>query len=243
MTDRKSRPPINARFPLLVVRREYFDQFAAGTKTIEYRLHRPPFTQRVYYPGRWIKIAYNYNITKNPTLLACVIKFDLAPARDYPAMLKLYPDLKPDAELALIKLYVRRESLISIYPGGWIRPFGRNQMQMAKVFKPEDRSGWYYMCDLNKPVGPFRTKREATAACRATRVEITGVFKFMVPVFVTMVDGHVSEVHVADETDVRVADCELIEKSSAQVADADALHALVRAANNGQDWPSWEFGW
>ena len=28
-------PPVNARFPLIVVKRVYFDQFAAGTKTVD----------------------------------------------------------------------------------------------------------------------------------------------------------------------------------------------------------------
>jgi hypothetical protein len=60
-------PPINARFPLIVVKRVYFDQFAAGTKMVEYRRHRKPFTQRAFYPGRWVRIAYNYDINKYPS--------------------------------------------------------------------------------------------------------------------------------------------------------------------------------
>jgi hypothetical protein len=63
----------------------------------------------------------------------------------------------------------------------------------------------------------------------------SGVFMYRVPVYVTLVDGWVDEVHVADETSFEVCDCELIEGRS--------LAALVRAANDCSDWPSWEFGW
>jgi hypothetical protein len=80
------KPPINGSFPLIVVKRRYFDEFAAGTKNIEYRLHRKPFTERAFYPGRWVRIAYNYNITKNSSLLARVMRFEVAPARDHPAL-------------------------------------------------------------------------------------------------------------------------------------------------------------
>ena len=63
----------------------------------------------------------------------------------------------------------------------------------------------------------------------------TGVFKFMVPVYVTVREGRVSEVHVVDETSFDVGDCELIE--------GEDLEAVVEAANDGHDWPAWEFGW
>lgn len=43
---------------------------ASGAKTTEYRRHRPPFTDRVFYPGRWVRIAYSYNIKLHPTLIA-----------------------------------------------------------------------------------------------------------------------------------------------------------------------------
>jgi hypothetical protein len=101
-------PPINARFPLIVVKRVYFDQFAAGTKMVEYRRHRKPFTQRAFYPGRWVRIAYNYDINKYPSLIARVTGFTIAPAREHLPMLKIYPDLGPDDELALISLDVKR---------------------------------------------------------------------------------------------------------------------------------------
>jgi hypothetical protein len=63
---------------LLVVRRVYFERFASGAKTIEHRRHRPPFTARTFYPGRrLVRIAYNYNVAKLPSLIAQVISFDV----------------------------------------------------------------------------------------------------------------------------------------------------------------------
>ncbi len=96
------------RTPLIVVKRAYFDQFAAGSKTVEYRRHRPPFTARTFYPGRWVRIAYNYDVKRCPSLIAQVISFDVAPARDHPELIEVYPTLLPDDELALIKLAIER---------------------------------------------------------------------------------------------------------------------------------------
>jgi hypothetical protein len=101
-------PPINARFPLIVVKRVYYEQFAAGTKTVEYRRHRKPFTERAFYVGRWVRLAYNYDINKYPSLIARVTGFELAPAHDHPAMRDVYPDLGDDDELALIHIDVQR---------------------------------------------------------------------------------------------------------------------------------------
>ena len=103
------KPPINARFPLIVVKRVYYDQFAAGTKTIERRLHRPPFTVRAFYPGRWVRIAYNFNVAKTPSLIAKVISFEVVRAGDVAGWVELcsiYPKLDPDTEIALITLAV-----------------------------------------------------------------------------------------------------------------------------------------
>jgi hypothetical protein len=105
------KPPINARFPLIVVKRVYYDQFEAGTKTVERRLHRPPFTARAFYPGRWVRLAYNYNVAKMPSLIAKVTSFDVTRACDlesavYYALLQIYPQIVPDSELALITLAV-----------------------------------------------------------------------------------------------------------------------------------------
>ncbi len=105
------RPPINARFPLIVVKREFYDAFEAGTKTVERRLHRPPFTVRAFYPGRWVRIAYNFNVAKLPSLIARVTSFELVAARDVEGWIELktiYPKLDPGAEIALIELAIYR---------------------------------------------------------------------------------------------------------------------------------------
>ena|SRR5712691_1256635 len=94
--------------PLLVVRRAYFERFASGAKTIEHRRHRPPYTARVFYPGRVVRIAYNYDVKRFPTLLARVISFNLAPARDHPERREVWPDLLDGDEIALIKLAIER---------------------------------------------------------------------------------------------------------------------------------------
>jgi hypothetical protein len=101
-------PPINARFPLLVVKRVYYEQFAAGSKTVEYRLHRKPFTKHAFYPGRFVRLAYNYDVKRYPSMLAIVRSFELAPARDHAALRDVYPQLRDDDELALITLDVQR---------------------------------------------------------------------------------------------------------------------------------------
>jgi hypothetical protein len=110
-------PPINGRFPLIVVKRCYYDEYEAGRKTIEYRLHRAPFTRKAYYPGRWVRIAPNFNIKLHPSLIARVLSFDVMRAGDpclsqiqgaRASLERVYPDLSPDAELALIGLRVYR---------------------------------------------------------------------------------------------------------------------------------------
>jgi hypothetical protein len=97
------------RPPLIVVKRVYFEQYAAGVKTIEYRRHRPPFAAHTFYPGRWVRIAYNFDVKRFPSLLARVISFDVAPARDHPALIEVYPTLLPDDELVLIALAIERQ--------------------------------------------------------------------------------------------------------------------------------------
>jgi hypothetical protein len=50
------------RLPLIVVKRCYYDEFSSGVKTIEYRRHKGQFNACVFYPGRRVRIAYNYNL-------------------------------------------------------------------------------------------------------------------------------------------------------------------------------------
>ena len=61
------------------------------------------------------------------------------------------------------------------------------------------------------------------------------VCKYLVPVQVEAEDVIVARVTVIDETPVR--DPDVVE------GDPDYLAQAVAAADDGQDWPSWQFGY
>lgn len=61
------------------------------------------------------------------------------------------------------------------------------------------------------------------------------VFQYLVPVHVEIKDGLVCRVTVIDETLVR--DPTVIEGDPTYLADA------ISAADDGQPWPSWQFGY
>ncbi|MGH6760373.1 MAG: hypothetical protein ACRECW_02125 [Phyllobacterium sp.] len=61
------------------------------------------------------------------------------------------------------------------------------------------------------------------------------VFQYLVPVHVEVEDGLVAQVTVIDETPVR--DPTVVEGDNTYLNDA------VRASDDGQPWPSWQFGY
>ena len=61
------------------------------------------------------------------------------------------------------------------------------------------------------------------------------VFQYLVPVHVEVEDGLVVQVTVIDETPVR--NPAVVEGDPAYLADA------IAAADDGQSWPSWQFGY
>lgn len=61
------------------------------------------------------------------------------------------------------------------------------------------------------------------------------VFQYLVPVHVEVEDGIVGRVTIIDETPVRAP--VVVEGDPANLADA------IRAADDGQAWPSWQFGY
>lgn len=61
------------------------------------------------------------------------------------------------------------------------------------------------------------------------------VFAYLVPVHVEVEDGFVVGVTVLDETPIR--NPTLVEGGPAHLAEA------VAAADGGQEWPSWSFGY
>jgi hypothetical protein len=61
------------------------------------------------------------------------------------------------------------------------------------------------------------------------------VFQYLVPVLVEVEDGLVCAVTVVDETPV--------ENPTVVEGDADYLDVAVKTADDGQPWPSWQFGY
>lgn len=61
------------------------------------------------------------------------------------------------------------------------------------------------------------------------------IFQYLVPVHVEVEDGLVARVTVIDETPVR--------HPTVVEGDPSYLDEAVRAANDGQSWPSWQFGY
>jgi len=99
---------MSEKSPLIVVKRKYYDQFSSGAKTIEYRRIRGSFTNRVYYPGRRVRVAYNYDIGRYPFLTATVTQFYAQPARSCPDLMEIDPTLSADEMIAAIHLNVDR---------------------------------------------------------------------------------------------------------------------------------------
>jgi hypothetical protein len=96
---------ISQRVPVIIIKRKWLDEFAAGRKTIEYRRYGRMFTERTFYPGRRVRLTCQYSM-RGLILSATVKRFQRALASDRPDLLDVYPDLKPDAEMALIHLDV-----------------------------------------------------------------------------------------------------------------------------------------
>ncbi len=92
------------KLPLIIVKKRFFDAFCAGTKTIEYRRHRPPFVASTFYAGRIVRLGYNYDIKRYPSRVARVEAFVVRPADACPELSSVYPDVEPSHEIALITL-------------------------------------------------------------------------------------------------------------------------------------------
>jgi hypothetical protein len=107
-------------FPL-IIKRVFFDMFASGIKSVEYRRHRPPFVAKNFWPGRRVRIASRYQdlAPGGRSLLAHVEAFEVARVsmleHDTAALVRaIYPDLDDDGEVALIRLRIgkRRRRVI-----------------------------------------------------------------------------------------------------------------------------------
>ena len=93
------------RIPVIVVKRKWLDEFAAARKTIEYRRYGRMFTERTFYPGRRVRLACQYSM-RGLVLSAMVHRFERVLAGNMPDLSDVYPDLKPNDELALIHLEI-----------------------------------------------------------------------------------------------------------------------------------------
>lgn len=86
--------------PLFVpLKGEWFDQFADGTKTVEYRKYGPGWNERTIYAGRPVILSKGYSGAR---IDAVVVSFELVKARDVPRATELYP-----AEATLIAIRLR----------------------------------------------------------------------------------------------------------------------------------------
>jgi hypothetical protein len=88
---------------LLIVRKTYWLEFRAGTKSVEYRRYGPRFNERVFRIDRLLAIGYARD-RRSPRLLASVASFATRPVAELPEMLDIYPDMKPDGLIAEIGL-------------------------------------------------------------------------------------------------------------------------------------------
>jgi hypothetical protein len=96
--------PVNERVPLIVVKRRWFDAFATGLKTVEYRRYGRTFTERTFYPGRPVRIWFSYDPRRSGELSATVRKFERVTAQVCPEILAIYSDLTMRDLIAAIHL-------------------------------------------------------------------------------------------------------------------------------------------
>jgi hypothetical protein len=102
-------------FPL-IVKRPFFDMFASGIKSVEYRRHKAPFVAKNFWPGRRVRIACRYQDlgAGGRSLLATCEAFEVARVsmleHDTAALVRaIYPSLGADDEIALIRLRAERD--------------------------------------------------------------------------------------------------------------------------------------
>lgn len=98
---------------VIAVKRIYFDAYARGDKTIEYRRSKPPFTAKTFWPGRPVWIATSYNLNLAQKLPARVRRYELAPLWTLDLDLidrlrTLYAGLAGSDPIAMIHLAIER---------------------------------------------------------------------------------------------------------------------------------------
>ena len=102
------------KVPLIVVKQGPFEEFSMGRKTIEYRRYGRMFNERVFCPGRAVRIARSFDIYRYPVIDATVTRFEIIACDQAPPQVqRRYPRLSPDALIALIHL--------ELIEGKWFR--------------------------------------------------------------------------------------------------------------------------
>jgi hypothetical protein len=83
----------------LLLKRKYWEQFAAGTKTVEWRPYGARFNERVLRPGRPIVLSCGYI---GPRLYATVTQFEIVDRAGAPPEARaIYPQQQKFAKISL----------------------------------------------------------------------------------------------------------------------------------------------
>lgn len=85
------------------LKKKYFEQFAAGEKTEEFRLYGKRWNESVCAPGRDVVLSCGYSGARmNGTIRA----FAVRRAADVPVMREVYPDVDADTRVACISIAI-----------------------------------------------------------------------------------------------------------------------------------------
>lgn len=88
--------------PLFIaLRAAYFEQFARGTKQVEWRRYGPRYNDRTLKRGRPVILSKGYG---GERLRGRILGWQTAQMSDVPGALALWPDAPPDQVLVGIKI-------------------------------------------------------------------------------------------------------------------------------------------
>ena len=86
------------------LKKQYFNQFSTGEKSVEYRLYGTRWNERTCTPGRAVTLSCGYS---GPRIAGVIDAFDLALFADIPGMDAVYPDCPADALVACIRIITK----------------------------------------------------------------------------------------------------------------------------------------
>lgn len=85
------------------LKKKYFEQFATGEKTEEFRLYGKRWNERVCVPGRDVVLSCGYSGAR---LDGTISAFNVRRAADVPVMREVYPNIAVDAMVACISITI-----------------------------------------------------------------------------------------------------------------------------------------